>query len=94
MLALILEDADEQGTLTFAAQELYVQDVLAPERPLVVNMTFYGAIPNYGISYVDAGGTERRFAVEVSGEDGSLLLLEADSKQSGFVLGTRKAHEG
>lgn len=40
--------------------------------------TFYGAIPNYGISYVDGNGAARSFAVEMSGEDGSVVLRALD----------------
>ena len=76
VLALSLEDVDENGQMTFSEKQLYTLDSLTSERPLVVAMTFYGSVPRYGISYVDQNGTERRFAVEMSGEDGSILLRE------------------
>ena len=34
------------------------------------------SIPGTGISYVDENGVTRRFAVEISGMDGSLILQE------------------
>lgn len=78
VLALTLENVDENGHMTFATQALYTLEALTPEHPLVVAMTFYGAIPNYGISYVDGNGAARSFAVEMSGEDGSLMLWALD----------------
>ncbi len=78
LLALELEDVSETGNMTFTSRELYQQDTLTPERPLMVEMTFYGDIPSYGIACVDASGAEHRFVLEISGEDGSLLLREMD----------------
>lgn len=74
VLALTLEDAGER--ITFSAKELYALDKLTPERPLVVGLTFYGSTPHYGISYADESGVTRSFAVDESGEDGSLYLWE------------------
>ena len=76
ILSLILEDVDENGKMSFSEEVLYSMNLLRPERPLAVGITFYGDLPCYGISYREADGTVRRFALEVSGEDGSLLLLE------------------
>lgn len=44
--------------------------------PLVVGMTFFGSIPHYGISYTDENGSSKQFAIEQSGDDGSILLTE------------------
>ena len=38
--------------------------------------TFFGDLPNNGVSYVGEDGATRNFAVNVSGEDGSLMLTE------------------
>lgn len=76
VLSLSLEDVDENGKVTFSTEKLYALDALTPERSLMVGMTMYGTIPNYGISYVDGNGVTRRFAVEISGMDGSLILQE------------------
>ena len=56
------------------------EDGLTPERSLVVRMTFPGDTPTYGISYVDESGDEmtHHLTVEVSGEDGTLLLRETN----------------
>lgn len=74
VLALTL--IEQNGKMTFSAKELYHLKDLVPERPLVVTMTFWGSIPNNGVSYVDASGRTRRFAVVESGKDGSLGLDE------------------
>ena len=85
LLTLELEDVSETGAITFTSREVYQQDVLMPERPLAVEMTFYGDIPNYGIACVDGSGAEHRFVLEISGADGSLLLREADGHTNGKV---------
>lgn len=76
VLSLTCEDIDENGNISFSVQERYSQPELTPESPLVVGMEFFGSIPNNGISYVDTDGVEKRFAVNMSGEDGSLYLWE------------------
>ena len=81
LLALELEDVSETGAMAFSAREVYQQDTLTPERPLVVELTFYGDIPSYGVACVDGSGAEHRFVLELSGADGSLLLREADGQQ-------------
>jgi len=76
VLALAFENMDENGKITFAVKELYRLDQLTPDRPLAVVTTFFGSLPNNGLSYVDEDGVTRKFAVNVSGEDGSLVLTE------------------
>ncbi|MBR2667496.1 MAG: hypothetical protein IKD96_04995 [Oscillospiraceae bacterium] len=76
VLSLFLQDVDDNGEPTFLVKDLYSQDLLTPWRPLVVETTFYGDIPNNGISYVDADGVTHYYAVSESGMDGSLLLTE------------------
>ncbi|MGN1231043.1 MAG: hypothetical protein ACI4TP_04010, partial [Anaerotignum sp.] len=76
VLSLSLEDVDENGKVTFSTETLYALEELTPQRPLMVGITFFGTIPNYGISYVDENGAARSFSVGISGMDGSLLLEE------------------
>lgn len=78
VLALTNGDFDENGQMHFDVEELYTLDRLTADRPLVVSTTFYGLIPNNGISYMDETGATRTFAVDMSGEDGSLYLWEID----------------
>lgn len=49
---------------------------LSPARPLVADVVFYGDMTTYGISFTDAYGAERRFAISMSGMDGSLTASE------------------
>lgn len=76
VLALAFESVDENGKVSFAVKELYRLDQLTPEHPLAVVTTFFGDLPNNGVSYVGEDGATRNFAVNVSGEDGSLMLTE------------------
>lgn len=78
VLSLSDGDMDDDGKMHFKTKELTSYDRLTPERPLVVKTVFYGLIPNNGISYVDENGATRTFAVDMSGEDGSLYLWEFD----------------
>ena len=73
---LALTPQMQNDTLTYSVRELYTLKSLTPERPLVATMVFYGDTPNNGISYVDANGQVRRFALGQSGMDGSLYLNE------------------
>lgn len=77
VLSLSFEGVSENGSMVqFATSKLYGQEELKPERPLMVGMSCESSIPCYGISYVDENGVTRRFAIEVSGMDGSVLLSE------------------
>lgn len=76
VLSLFLEDVKEDGTPVFATTELYTLGTLNPEKPLVVQMTFWGDTPSYGISYVNEKGETKTFAVEMSGMDGAIVLSE------------------
>lgn len=76
VLSLTLENIEEDGNTAFSSAELYHLDILTPESPLLVHMTFYGTIPNYGISFTDQHDVVRNFAVVQSGKDGSVILSE------------------
>lgn len=93
LLSLFAEDITETGATIFSATPVELDEesdslpsVMTPDTPVAVQLIFPGELPAYGISYVDAAGTLRRFVIEVSGYDGSLLLREADPDESGFVL--------
>lgn len=76
MLGLTFTEVDETGKASFDVEERYSQKELLPGRPLLVRLMFFGSIPNNGISYVDGTGATRRFILDQSGEDGSLLMTE------------------
>ncbi len=69
-------NADEAGNISFLAEEVYAFDTLKPSSPLAIGMDFGGAVPNNGISYLDADGSVKSFTVQISGKDGSIVLCE------------------
>ena len=76
ILSLFVEDMTEDGTITFSSGTLCHLDVLSADCALVADLTFHGDLPCYGISYIDANGAFWRFAIEISGYDGSISLSE------------------
>lgn len=76
VLSLELVDFKEDGTIKFDSKEIYSQDELGKDVPLIVTMTFVGEIPNYGISYVDENGETKKYSIGISGYDGLLFLDE------------------
>lgn len=93
LLDLFAEDFTETGAVIFSATPVELDgergslpSVMTPDTPVAVQLIFPGDLPAYGISYVDAGGSLRRFAIAVSGYDGSLLLEEADPLETQFIL--------
>lgn len=76
LLAIQLQDVDKDGNAIFSKEKVYQQNILTPEQPLVAYLDFFGDIPNNGIAFVDEKGNTRYFAVSISGEDGSLQLIE------------------
>lgn len=93
LLDLSVEGFTETGAVIFSATPVALDEerdslpsVMTPDTPVAVQLIFPGDLPAYGISYVDAGGDLRRFAIEVSGDDGSVLLEEADPLETQFIL--------
>lgn len=93
LLDLFAEDFTENGAVIFSATPVELDgergslpSVMTPDTPVAVQLIFPGDLPAYGISYVDAKGSLRRFAIAVSGYDGSLLLEEADPLETQFIL--------
>ena len=74
LLELSLEDLDAEGEAAYGKKVLHTVDKVTKNRPLLVKLTFYGAIPHWGISYKDADGKRKTCLLTVSGKDGSLLL--------------------
>jgi hypothetical protein len=74
ILSLKLEKFEDKPV--FLAQTLYTKEVLNPERPLLVKLCLYGSVPNNGFSYTDSKGETRYYAINASGNDGSLVLID------------------
>ncbi len=74
---LALTPLDMNGShLVFDIKEVYRQDQLTAQQPLLAHLVFYGDLPNNGISFVEENGSTRYFTVEISGENGELMLHE------------------
>ena len=58
------------------AEVLYTMDELDPDRAFLAQVVFWGDMTTYGISFTDADGAERHYAVSISGKDGSLVCTE------------------
>ena len=87
LLELTMESINDSGEVEFTATPALPQvSELLPGKPLVAGILFPENIPRYGFQYEDANGNIRRFALELSGEDGSLLIREADPAYYNFVL--------
>ncbi len=64
----------EDGSLSFTEELVYNAGTLTPERPVILITAFHGDLPNNAIAYTDETGAARRFTLEISGMDGSLML--------------------
>ena len=58
------------------AEELYAIDELDPDHCFLAQVVFWGDMTTYGISFTDAEGQPRHYAVSISGKDGSLVCAE------------------
>ena len=62
---------------SYTEYETYcILPALSPGKPLAAAVVFYGDMTAYGISYTDAAGVPRHFAVSISGRNGVLELIE------------------
>ena len=76
IVSLQYEDVKEDGTPVFLTEDVYTYGELTTEQSLLVKLSFPGDMPNYGISYKDSSGTEKHYALQQSGKDGSLVMFE------------------
>lgn len=76
VVSLAMEDVKEDGTPVYRTEVVYNHGELTPERGLLVTLAFPGDMPSYGIIYTDENSNERHFAIQESGKDGSLVMME------------------
>ena len=76
ILNLELVDVSQDGVPTFRSELRSMIPELTPDKALVVTVEFIGDTPNNGISFVDTDGRRKSYAVDVSGMDGSLYMIE------------------
>lgn len=87
LMRLTVSEVYDDGTVFYATSPIHFMECLTSDCPLVVYIVFPGDTPAYGISYVDESDVTHRFAIEISGEDGSILLRESDSNTFGLSCG-------
>ena len=58
------------------SEELYTIEEMDPDHAFLAQVVFWGDMTTYGISFTDADGAERHFAVSISGKDGRLICQE------------------
>lgn len=58
------------------AETLHTLDEITPQEPLMAGVVFYGDMTAYGLSFTDAHGQARHFAVHISGRNGAPILEE------------------
>ncbi len=79
LLSVSLAGFDDNGE-QWEAEPVYTLESLTPESPLLASVTFIGDMPNNGFSYIDAQGERRSWILDMSGEDGSLVIWEFDAE--------------
>ena len=74
---------DVRFTMLLPEENGYAEDTLyetipelEPGKPLIAQVVFYGDFTTYGLSFRDATGTQRHFAVSISGRNGAPVLQE------------------
>ena len=67
---------DVTGSVVYEATLEDIQYQLAPEHPLYVGAVIWGDMPNLAVGYEDPNGAYHFAFIEISGEDGSLILRE------------------
>lgn len=58
------------------AEVLALLPDMSQDAPLLAGVVFYGDMTTYGLSFTDADGRSRLFAVSISGRNGMLILEE------------------
>ena len=58
------------------SEVLYTIDSMDPDHPFLAQVVFWGDMTTYGISFTDADGQARHYALSISGKDGSLVCTE------------------
>lgn len=74
--ALELTDVDEEGNPVFYTADLMHMGDFTPEEDKLLLLEFMGDSPEFAVSYRESDGTFKRFIVQISGQDGSILLSE------------------
>ncbi len=71
---LVKLTADFDTWETVVEKEVYARDSLTPGLPIVLTVTTGEVMPEYAVCHTDGNGVTHYYAIETSGEDGSLYL--------------------
>ena len=69
--SMMVEDIDEDGEMSYSVSKLKTFSPL--QKSLVAEVCFYGDLPNNAFSVTDKYGNDIYYAVNLSGEDGSVV---------------------
>ena len=76
ILSLTCDGVDDDGSLELSGERIYYSDIVYEGKIVYVIMNLPENIPFYGIEYYDYSGNYYRYSINVSGEDGSIILNE------------------
>ena len=71
-----LEGVNDDGRPLYSADEKIYFESIAKDEEVIMLVTFFGDMPEYGLTFTDPDGEEHAFAIWVSGMDGSLSFEE------------------
>jgi hypothetical protein len=60
----------------YVGAELVILPEITKEKPLVAELDFPGSLTTYGIRFADKDGEFHFYNIQLSGEDGSIVLTE------------------
>lgn len=75
-LKLGLEGVNDDGKPLYAVDEKLYFERIDKDEEVILLVTFYGDMPEYGLVVTDPDGTEHALAIWVSGMDGTLSFEE------------------
>jgi hypothetical protein len=60
----------------YVGKDLIVLPKMTKEKPLVAELDFPGSLTTYGVRFMDKDGDFHFYNIQLSGEDGSIVLTE------------------
>lgn len=79
-MKMSVKDVYEDGSISVDTETIIVQKNFNKGELIGIDLTFFGDMPEYAVSYVDDAGVRRFCSLMASGYDGSLVLNEENVK--------------
>ena len=79
-MKMSVKDVYEDGSISVDTETIIVQKNVNKGELIGIDLTFFGDMPEYAVSYVDDAGVRRFCSLMESGYDGSLVLNEENVK--------------